>query len=164
MKAAESYNEHAKDLPELHERDHVAVQNQHGNYPNRWDRTGLIVQKLPNRQYHVKMDGSNRLTLRNRKFLRKIDPVRSSPAVTKFTDTSQLTHADESQKVAQAHPSSSPAPLPPPVPVVPNPVSTQSPVAEIPDIRRSSRNKQPRELFQANLKGKSHEIVTMPTE
>ena len=164
VKAAESYNEHAKDLPELHERDHVAVQNQHGNYPNRWDRTGLIVQKLPNRQYHVKMDGSNRLTLRNRKFLRKIDPVCSSPAVTKFTDTSQLTHADESQKVAPAHPSSSPAPLPPPVPVVPNPVSTQSPVAEIPDIRRSSRNKQPRELFQANLKGKSHEIVTMPTE
>ena len=110
------------------------------------------------------MDGSNRLTLRNRKFLRTIDPVCASPTITKFTDTRQLTHADKSQNIVPAQTPSSPAPSPPPGPVVPSPVSTQSPMVEIPEIRKSSRNKQPRGLFQANLKGKSHEIVTIPTE
>ena len=52
----------------------VAVQNQDVNHPNRWDRTGKVVEKLPHRQYRVKMDGSGRISLRNRKFLRPITP------------------------------------------------------------------------------------------
>ena len=171
VKAAEWYNEHVKDLPELHEQDHVAVQNQDGSHPNRWDKTGLIVQKLPFRQYHVKMDGSNRLTLRNRKFLRKIDPVCASPAIPRFTpsksstDTRQPTHTSTPpQPTVPAQSALAPALVPALAPVDHIPEPTRSPVVDIPEIRRSDRNKQPRELFQAKFKGKSHEIKTVPTE
>ena len=33
------------------------------------------MESLGNQQYSVKMDGSGRVTLRNRKFLRKIEPL-----------------------------------------------------------------------------------------
>ena len=74
----EKLTEHTKDLPELNVGDTVIIQNQLGNNPRRWDRRGTIVQSLPNRQYYVKVDGSRRLTLRNRKFLRKISPLLTS--------------------------------------------------------------------------------------
>ena len=47
------------------------VQNQTGRFPKRWDRSGTIVETRDNEQYVVKMAGSGRLTLRNRRFLRK---------------------------------------------------------------------------------------------
>ena len=53
----------------------VFVQNQVGNKPRRWDKTGTIVECKDFDQYLVKMDGSGRLTLRNRKFLRKRTPL-----------------------------------------------------------------------------------------
>ena len=52
----------------------VQVQNQRGKDPLRWDRSGIVVEDLGNQQYTVKMDGSGRVSLRNRKFLRKIEP------------------------------------------------------------------------------------------
>jgi len=52
--------------------DTVAIQNQHGNNPLRWNRTGIIVEKRPHRQYRILVDGSGRTTLRNRKLLRRI--------------------------------------------------------------------------------------------
>ena len=39
----------------------------------RWDRTGRIVEVLPFRQYRVRMDGSGRVTIRNRRFLKPIN-------------------------------------------------------------------------------------------
>ena len=39
----------------------------------RWTRTGRVVEVLPYHQYHIRMDGSGRLSLQNRKFL-KINP------------------------------------------------------------------------------------------
>ena len=62
-------------LTRLSTHDSVAIQNQHGNKPLKWHNTGTIVEVLPNRQYKVVIDGSRRITLRNRKFLRKIDPI-----------------------------------------------------------------------------------------
>ena len=53
--------------------DRVSIQNQHGNKPRLWSNTGTIVEVLPDRQYRLLIDGSRRLTLRNRKFLRKIN-------------------------------------------------------------------------------------------
>ena len=50
--------------------DSVALQNKQ----KRWDRFGQVVQVLHDRQYLIKMDGSGRVTKRNRKFLRKIHP------------------------------------------------------------------------------------------
>ena len=54
--------------------DCVYVQNQAGSRPKKWNNTGRIVKVLPHRQYGVVIDGSRRITLRNRKFLRKIKP------------------------------------------------------------------------------------------
>ena len=53
----------------------VQVQNQKGKDPLRWDRSGVVVESLGNQQYTVKMDGSGRVSLRNRRFLRKIKPL-----------------------------------------------------------------------------------------
>ena len=74
-KMIERYNRGTRTLPELDISDHVAVQNQRGHYSKRWDKTGKIVEKLPFRQYEIRMDGSGRITLRNRRFLKEIQPV-----------------------------------------------------------------------------------------
>ena len=71
----ERYNEHTKPLPGLSVGESVAVQNQTGTHPNRWDKTGVITEVRDNNQYTVRLDGSGRCTLRNRKFLRRILPV-----------------------------------------------------------------------------------------
>merc|ERR1712020_42908 len=66
----------AHDLQPLDLQDHVRVQNQTGNAPRRWDRTGVIVGRdLSLDKYWVKMDGSRRVTERNRKFLRHFRPA-----------------------------------------------------------------------------------------
>ena len=38
------------------------------------DRSGIIAENLGYQQYTIKMDGSGRVSLRNRQFLRKIEP------------------------------------------------------------------------------------------
>ena len=53
---------------------YVVLQNQNGPHPLRWDRTGIVVECKDYDQYLVKVHGSNRLTLRNRRFLRAYDP------------------------------------------------------------------------------------------
>ena len=55
--------------------DSVAIQNQTGNHPLKWQKTGTIAEALPHKQYTVVVDGSRKATLRNRKFLRKIAPM-----------------------------------------------------------------------------------------
>ena len=50
----------------------VQIQNQKGNDPKRWNKSGKIVEKLDFDQYLVKVDGGGRLTRRNRRFLKKI--------------------------------------------------------------------------------------------
>jgi len=52
--------------------DTVRIQNQTGNHPTKWDKTGSVVQVGDNDQYLVRVDGSRRLTLRNRRYLRKM--------------------------------------------------------------------------------------------
>ena len=53
----------------------MQIQSQKGKDPLRWDKSGVVVESLGNQQYTVKMDGSGRVTLRNRRFLRKIEPL-----------------------------------------------------------------------------------------
>ena len=62
----------ARNLPSLDIGDLVQIQNQRGNAPRRWNKSGKIVEKLEFDQYLVKVDGSGRLTRRNRRFLKKI--------------------------------------------------------------------------------------------
>ena len=55
-------SKHTKELPPLHVSDHVAVQNQHGNSPLKWDKCGVIVSVEPYDKYAVKILDSGRLT------------------------------------------------------------------------------------------------------
>ena len=77
-KVHDKLSEHTRNLPPLSIGDTVLVQNQLGNSPRRWDRRGVVVEVLPHRQYRVMMDGSRRISLRNRKFLRKFQRVKTS--------------------------------------------------------------------------------------
>ena len=97
----EVWSEHTKTLAELPLGAVVSVQNQTGNRPKRWDRTGTVVDILPHQQYKVRMDGSGDISLRNRRFLRKITPIQtvidsapctssSSPSVPKVKPPQEL--------------------------------------------------------------------------
>ena len=78
-KSAEYYNEHTQVLPPLTPDDHAMLQNQMDNHPNRWRRQASLLRPLATGSAtKVKVDGSNRITLRNRCFLRKITPFASS--------------------------------------------------------------------------------------
>ena len=85
-KSSEKLNQHSRNLPPLKTGERCLIQNQHGNAPKRWERTGTVMQNLPNDQHIVKVDGSGRLTTRNRRYLRKFKPASpivefASPAV-----------------------------------------------------------------------------------
>ena len=75
MKVSERLSEHTRSLPPLAVGDTVRIQNQVGPNPTKWDKTGFIIEVRQFDQYVVRVDGSGRVTLRNRKFLRKYIPV-----------------------------------------------------------------------------------------
>ena len=68
----EKLDRNCRVLTKLAVGDSVLVQNQVGNYPSRWDITGIVVEVRDNDQYVVRVDGSGNMTLRNRMFLKKI--------------------------------------------------------------------------------------------
>ena len=74
-KQVDSLSAKTRTLQPLLVGDVCRVQNQTGQHPTKWDKTGEVVQINNNDQYLVKMHGSRRVTLRNRKFLRKIQPL-----------------------------------------------------------------------------------------
>ena len=105
----------------LHVGDTVRIQNQTGNHPTKWDKTGTIVQIGDNDQYIVMVDGSRRLTLRNRRYLRKLVPTMPS------------THQQPPAALFTQLPAA-PAPQPPAAPALQLPAAPalQPPVVEDP--------------------------------
>lgn len=77
-RTSESLNEHAKALQPLKPGDKCFVQNQTGIAAKRWDRTGTVTEALGHDQYTIKIDGSGRVTKRNRRFLRAFTPATST--------------------------------------------------------------------------------------
>ena len=78
-----------RNLPTLTPGMRVRVQNQATNV---WDRAGLVVEAKPYRQYTVRLDGSGRLTLRNRRHLRPChSPLPQGRQVRDDRDTSAPT-------------------------------------------------------------------------
>ena len=75
MRMAERLEANTRHLPPLKVGDHVRIQNQIGSHPKKWDKTGIVVEVRQFDQYVIRMDGSGRVTLRNRKFLRSYIPV-----------------------------------------------------------------------------------------
>ena len=75
VRTSEKLNMHCRDLKKLDVGDRCFIQNQTGPSPKRWDRTGIVMEINPHNQYSVRVDGSRRLTTRNRRFLRYFQPA-----------------------------------------------------------------------------------------
>ena len=73
-RTSEALSSHSRPLPPLSEGDRCYIQNQTGRFPKRWDRSGTVMECLGHDSYTIKVDGSGRLTKRNRQFLRKFTP------------------------------------------------------------------------------------------
>jgi hypothetical protein len=176
MRSAERLTAHTRHLPPLAIGDHVRLQNQTGPYPNKWDKTGLVVEVRQFDQYVVRVDGSGRVTLRNRKFLRKYTPVIprdpllmlpgpvSVPSSTQPHDTA--TPAPHKQNQQPSHPdvphvptaldtpppadlpalADPPTPQTPPCAPVPSSVPQRTPPAGPSTPRRPTASKVPRAL------------------
>ena len=74
-RSTEALDMHTKPLAPLSLGDKVFLQNQRGSHPKKWDKSGTVVELGNYDQYWVKVDGSGRLSLRNRHFLRKFVPL-----------------------------------------------------------------------------------------
>ena len=74
LKMSERLSEHTRSLPPLKVGDHVRIENQTNNYLTKWDRTGRVVKVKQYHQYLIRVDGSGRIKMKNRKFLRKFTP------------------------------------------------------------------------------------------
>ena len=83
----EKWTEHTQLLQPLKVGDHVYLQNLVGNHPKRWERTGVVVEIRQFHQYVVRIDGSGRVTLRNRQHLRKFVPFRPETPSNPVLDT-----------------------------------------------------------------------------
>ncbi|XP_054770983.2 uncharacterized protein K02A2.6-like [Lytechinus pictus] len=125
MRDAERWSEHTKRLLPLAVGDHVRLQNQTGPHPLKWDRTGTVIEVRQYDQYVIRVDGSGRVTLRNRKFLRKYVPVRRHPPPLTMEEDISLHHrpapAPLSSRVGQVplslrHTGTADAPCRPPEP------------------------------------------------
>ena len=158
MRNEHYYNEHSRPLKELQVGDFVRFQNQDGRHPRRWTKTGRIVETQGNRQYQIRVDGSNRVTLRNRRFLRRIDPVVNSPQFNEPGTSNvpnpepyQMPHHEEEMDTDQG------METPPPGEETMDVDSTQ--VIEYDSTRRkSSRIGRPPRNLSPQMRGKSHDF------
>ena len=81
IKLCECYNTTSHELQELPVGTSVVIQNQGGRYSRKWDRTDWLVEVLPNCHYRERMDGSGRITLRNRRFPREYSKLETSTII-----------------------------------------------------------------------------------
>ena len=77
----EKYDHHASSLTPLPTGSKVLCQN---TRTLKWDKAWSIVEVKPHRQYIVKMEGSIRLSLRNRRHLQRIDPRKTHVEIGPF--------------------------------------------------------------------------------
>ena len=83
----------SKQLPPLQPGDVVIVQDQAATkQPGKWTKTGRVTESEGFNSYLVKMDGSHRVTKRNRQFLKKIIPF----SVAQLRIRSENSHEDHS--------------------------------------------------------------------
>ena len=75
----------ARKLKDLVSGDHVYIQDQAGKTPKKWNKSGIVLESLPHNSYLIKIDGSNKVTKRNRQFLRSFVPFQSGNIHKKVT-------------------------------------------------------------------------------
>ena len=132
--------------------DSVSVQNQTGNRPRKWSSTGSIDEVMPHRQYKVMLDGSRHVTLRNRRFLRRIhatvrDRSQRSAHQQRFSSLRPRQHTlqmpqpalntDKHNKVSLQLPE--PQPTPPATPPA-TPIGPVTPLPQIDIVQESAPN------------------------
>ena len=126
MAVAERLTLNSKRLPPLRVGDNVRIQNQTGLYPRRWERTGTVIEVRQHDQYVIRVDGSRRVTLRNRKFLRRFTPVQRNIPLGLLVHTSIHTDRQTKDRSQNTQPITAEVPHPeesthtsylPPVPV-----------------------------------------------
>ena len=105
VKTLETLGEHSRALPPLRHGDHIMIQNQSGRFPKKWDKSGMVVEVKGHDQYVVKVAGSGRLTLRNRRFLRLY-----TPHLTQSSTPNVLPCTSHDQHVQTQRIASSPSP------------------------------------------------------
>ncbi len=146
MRDAERWSEYTRQLPPLKVSDTVRIQNQTGPYPTKWDRTGVVLEVRQHDRYVVRVDGSGRATVRNRKFLRKFTPVRTPiprrsilddlrilpPHPPADTGTQDSSKAQTPNEDIQEDQSDLPLPPTPPQTPTPQPVTPPTPPTDTP--------------------------------
>ena len=157
------------ELEQLHVGDSVQIQNQSGHHPNKWFSTGVVSEVLPHRQYNIVVDGSRRVTLRNRRFLKKIEPIcRKQPVIPdldlstvplpeplnrRMSEEIELNPRTPEVTIGSDHIE---APIMPSSPVIPSAPVPHLPVEPL-QQRRSTRRRQPIVRFSPKLTGKTHD-------
>ena len=134
--------------------DSVLVQNQVGNFPSRWDITGVVAETREHDQYVIKLDGSGRMTLRNRKFLKKITPY-SMTKHFKSDDTPRIIPDTPSQSPPTPKPEPEPTPTTPPTSLQTTPPLTVPP--PISPLRISSQASRAPERLEVTWGAKSYD-------
>lgn len=91
---ATKYNAHTRPLKKLIPGTYVLIQGKN----RKWNKQGVILEQLDHRQYNIKILGSGRVTLRNRRFIKPcsiIQPQINIPTVpTPPTQQQQQTSID----------------------------------------------------------------------
>ena len=101
-KMAEAHQEiikkqgNARTLPSITTGTRVWVQNP---VNNNWEKSGTVVESLANRQYTVKIDGSGRISRRNRKHLKVIN----EPPATSTAHSDPMTPASQQETRPRRH-------------------------------------------------------------
>ena len=139
-----------KPLDPLNVGDTVQIQNQKGSQPTKWHNTGYITDALPNRQYRVMVDGSRRVTLRNRRFLRPILESCRRPEVTIAPPQIQQTPSPLRLDEPSCQPS------PPPKETITE-GGQREVQREVPTLRRSTRERRPPRALSPKMSGQSHD-------
>ena len=131
----------------------VMIQNQHGagKIAKKWDKTGLVLENLGYNKYRIKVDGSGRVTDRNRQYLRKFTPVTSS-----LPGPSPERH-DIPEPVAE--PAYQPVTIPEPVVQPQQPVVPDIPVE--PAAPTTPRSGQPPQLNQIHHHPQNHHHLSL---
>ena len=119
IERADASSQSRDPLQPLQPGQHVFIQNGGGRAPTRWDRSGMVVEVLPYRQYRVKYDGSGRLQVRNRQHLKAFIPPSSHNPYP----------AAPSTIIVEDKPSSPPPP--------PSPALASTPIRPNPEIARN---------------------------
>ena len=95
--------------------DRVAVQNQHGNNPRKWERVGTVVSTEDYDRYGIRLDGSRQLSIRNWKHLRQVSdstPRRDMVVMPPQPPTSHHQIQPETRPVEERHEVVQPSPDP----------------------------------------------------